>query len=211
MTPLAALQAFLVEPNMAYILLLIGIYGIIFEFAHPGSFLPGTVGAICLVLACYAMHLLPISYTGLALLLLGIIFMLSEMHVTSYGILGITGVIAFFIGSTMLFQSNDPALRLSLALIITMSTITAGFFLAIFMVTIRALKKPVVTGQEALIGSIGIVTDVNEQRILINLNGEIWQARSPYYLQKGQRVSVIKADGLFLVIEPINKETPSCL
>lgn len=195
----------LVNPNTAYLLLIIGIYGILTELAHPGLVLPGLIGVVALLLAGYAMTFLPVNYVGLALLIFGIVCMLSEVHLTSYGVLGITGFVGFIVGSCMLYQSDDPNLQLSKLVILAMSLLTIAFFVLIFMVVMRAHKRPVVTGQEALLHSKGIVFNAKGDTILVLITGEIWQARSKTVLSKGQHVKVVKANGLFLDVEPIEK------
>jgi len=200
------LLAVITDPNIAYILMLIGIYGLFFEFANPGFVLPGVVGAISLLLALYAFQVLPVNYAGLALLSLGIIFMLAEAFVPSFGALGFGGVIAFVIGSIILFDQEGTGYAVSLPLIFTLSFITAGFFLFIIGAAIKARERPVVSGQEELLHSTGEVLDDFEGKGRIRIHGEVWRAESATPLRRGDRVKVFAVDGLVLKVEPLNQE-----
>jgi membrane-bound serine protease (ClpP class) len=200
------LLAVITDPNIAYILMLIGIYGLFFEFANPGFVLPGVAGAISLLLALYAFQVLPVNYAGLALLSLGIIFMLAEAFVPSFGALGFGGVIAFVIGSIILFDQEGTGYAVSLPLIFTLSFITAGFFLFIIGAAIKARERPVVSGQEELLHSTGEVLDDFEGKGRIRIHGEVWRAESATPLRRGDRVKVFAVDGLVLKVEPLNQE-----
>lgn len=197
---------FLTHPNIIYLLLLVAMYGLFFEFSNPGAILPGVVGVIALVLVLYALQLIPINYIGLILLLLGLTFMIAEIYITSHGILGLGGVIAFIIGSIMLFDTNDPQYRITISLIITMSLLTLIFFVFILNLAFRSYKKAIVTGQEGLVGSEGIVISSMNEQIIIRVMGEIWEARANLMLNPGQKVRVIKIHGLILIVEPINNK-----
>ena len=194
------------DPSIAYILLLIGIYGLFFEFYNPGFVLPGVAGAICLLLALYAFQLLPINYTGVALLLLGIIFMIIEVVVSSFGIIGIGGVIAFIVGSIFLLDTNQPGFSIAWQLILLMSLISAGFFLTVMGLAIRSMNKKIVTGREALIGKIGEIIEVNNTECQIRIEGETWNARSTRPLHPGEKARIIHLSGLLLTVEPILKK-----
>ena len=149
------LLSVITDPNVAYVLMLIGIYGLFFEFANPGYVLPGVAGAISLVLALYAFQILPVNYAGLALLALGIMFMLAEVFVPSFGALGFGGVIAFVIGSIILFDEGGTGYAVSLPLILSLSVISAGFFLFVVGAAVKARNRPVVSGQEEMLHSTG--------------------------------------------------------
>lgn len=192
------------DPSVAYILLLIGIYGMFFEFYSPGMILPGAAGAICLILALYAFQLLPINYAGFALLALGIAFMISEAFITSFGILGIGGVIAFILGSIFLLDSHTPGFAIAWQLILIMSLITVSFFLVIVNLTIRSMRKKVVTGREALIGSLGEILEYSNHTGQARVHGEIWRVQSRHHLQLGQKIRVTDISGLQLTVEPIS-------
>ncbi len=196
------LLSVITDPNIAYILILIGIYGLIFEFYNPGFVLPGVVGAICLLLALFALQLLPVNYAGLALLILGVIFMVSEAFVPSFGALGIGGLIAFVIGSVILIDTDVPGYGVSLPLIFTFTAISGVFFLGVIGMAINARKRPVVTGQEELIGATGTVSRDFTDQGRIQIHGESWLARSGIPLKRGQDVRVTRIDGLTLYVEP---------
>ena len=200
------LLAVITDPNIAYILMLIGIYGLFFEFANPGFVLPGVAGAISLLLALYAFQVLPVNYAGLALLSLGIIFMLAEAFVPSFGALGFGGVIAFVIGSIILFDQEGTGYAVSLPLIFALSVITAGFFLFVIAAAIKARERPVVSGEEELLHATGEVLDDFEGRGHIRIHGEIWNAASVVPLRRGDRVRVAAIDGLVLQVQPLNQE-----
>lgn len=191
------------DPSIAYMLLLIGIYGLFFEFYNPGFVLPGVAGAICLLLALYAFELLPINYVGFALLLLGLAFMVIEVYIASFGVLGLGGLIAFIVGSVFLLDTNAPGFSIAWQLILAMSLVTVAFFLLIFNLAIRSMRQKVVTGREALIGSEGLVLEYNEHYCLVRIKGEIWQAKSDTPLHPGQKISVIDVSNLVLNVKAI--------
>ena len=196
------LLSIITDPNVAYILMLIGIYGLIYEFANPGMVLPGVAGTICLLLALFAFQVLPINYTGLALMLLGISFMIAEVFVPSFGALGIGGVIAFVLGSIMLLDTDIPGYGISIPLIGFFALFSAGLFMFVLAMAIKARQRPVVSGMEEMIGSIGEVTEDFETTGRIHIHSESWQARSKVPVRRGQRVRVIAMEGLRLIIEP---------
>ncbi|MGB5259693.1 MAG: nodulation protein NfeD [Gammaproteobacteria bacterium] len=200
------LLAVITDPNVAYILMLIGIYGLFFEFANPGFVLPGVAGAISLLLALYAFQILPVNYAGLALLALGIIFMLSEAFVPSFGALGFGGVIAFVVGSIILFDEAGPGYAVSLPLIISLALMTAGFFLFIVGAAIKARNRPVVSGEEEMLHMVGEVIDDFEGKGRIRIHGEVWKAESAVPLHSGDKVRVIAVDGLVLKVQPGDQE-----
>lgn len=200
------LLAVITDPNVAYILMLIGIYGLFFEFANPGFVLPGVAGAICLILALYAFQVLPVNYAGLGLLSLGIIFMLAEAFVPSFGVLGFGGVIAFVIGSIILFDKEGSAYAVSLPLILMLSLLSAGFFLFIVGAAVKARNRPIVSGQEQMLTAIGEVLDDFEGKGSVRIHGEVWSASSSLPLRKGCRVKVIAVDGLVLHVQPVTEE-----
>jgi len=200
------LLAVITDPNVAYILMLIGIYGLFFEFANPGFVLPGVAGAISLLLALYAFQVLPVNYAGLALLSLGIIFMLAEAFVPSFGALGFGGVIAFVIGSIILFDKEGAGYAVSLPLIFGLSLSTAGFFLFIVGAAIKARERPVVSGQEEMLHATGEVLDDFEGKGRIRIHSEVWLAESAIPVRRGDRVKVVAVNGLVLKVKPLNQE-----
>jgi len=199
------LLSVIADPNIAYILILIGIYGLIFEFYNPGFVLPGVVGAISLVLALFALQVLPVNYAGLGLLILGIIFMVSEAFVESFGALGIGGLVAFVMGSILLIDTETGGYGVSLPLIVSFSALSAVFVLGIIGMALKARQRAVVSGQEQLIGASGTVLEDFEGDGRIHIHGENWHAKSVQPLRRGQAVRVIRIDGLILHVEPIQE------
>lgn len=195
------------DPSIAYILMLLGVYGLFFEFYNPGLVLPGVVGGICLLVALYAFQLLPVNYAGLALILLGIGFMVAELFVTSYGSLGIGGVVAFVLGSVMLIETDVPGFELPWGLIATVAAATATFFLIVVGMAVQARKRPVVSGSEELIGAYGAVMEEKDGQWWARVHGEIWKVRSSLALQPGQRIRVKRKDGLVLEVEPEHEKS----
>lgn len=196
------LLSLITNPNIAYVLMLVGIYGLVLEFYNPGMLFPGITGAISLLLALYAFQLLPVNYAGLALLLLGVALMVSEAFVPSFGALGIGGVVAFVIGSVMLLDTDVPGYGISWTLIGSVALLSAGGFLFVLMMLMRARRRAVVTGPEQMIGGVGEVVEWGDDAGRIRIHGEIWQARSASKLQPGGHVRVNDLDGLTLVVEP---------
>ena len=195
------LLAIATNPNIALILMLIGIYGLLFEFLNPGAVAPGLIGAISLLVALYALHLLPINYAGAALLLLGIGLMIAEAHIGAFGVIGVGGIIAFVIGAIMMFPPGAPGFELSPVVIAGVVVVTASFFMMVLSMLFRSRKRLVITGREALLGAEGdaVAWQGADGRVLIR--GEIWRARAARPLQPGTRVKVIDRDGLVLVVE----------
>lgn len=199
------LLATITDPSVAYILLIIGIYGLFFEFMNPGFIMPGVVGVIALLLALYAFQLLPVDYAGLALIVVGLGFMIAEIFLPTFGALGIGGAIAFLVGSIMLLKPDAAGFSLPLQLIIAMTAVTLLFFLGIVGMAIRSRYRPVVTGGEGMIGQMGEVV-VDHGDIWIHVMGERWQAVGGQHLVSGQRVKVIGIQGLKLWVKPISTD-----
>ncbi|WP_208597699.1 NfeD family protein [Desulfogranum mediterraneum] len=197
--------AVLTDPNVAYILLLLGIYGLIYELANPGFVLPGVVGGICLLLALYTFQILPINYAGLGLIVLGISFMVAEAFAPSFGALGIGGTVAFVVGSIILM--DEEGMRISLVLISTIALASLGGTLWVLGRVLAISRKKVRTGKEEMVGSIGqVMMDFSgEGRIWIR--GESWSAASSTPLKKGQKVLVVAQDGLLLEVKMVEEET----
>jgi len=196
------LLAIITDPNVAYVLMLVGIYGLIYELASPGAVLPGVVGAICLLLALFAFQVLPINYAGLALIAVGVAFMVGEALLPSFGALGIGGLLAFIIGSVMLLETEAPGYGISYSVIAAFSAMSALFFIFVIGLAIKARQRPVVSGREELVGSVGTVLEDFDRRGFIRVHGEVWTAVSDRPLRKDQRVRVVKLDGLTLHVEP---------
>ena len=189
------------NPNIAYLLMMIGLAGLYFEFAHPGAILPGVVGGISLILAFFAMQTLPVNYAGIALILFGIILFIAEIKIISHGMLSVAGVISLVLGSVMLFESSAPALRVSLSVMIPTVSLVSLFFIAVVTLAVKAQRGKPSTGVEGMIGREGTaITPVHtEGRVLIK--GEYWNASSREPIEEGAGVRVIGAAGLKLKVE----------
>ncbi|MGB4549292.1 MAG: nodulation protein NfeD [Syntrophales bacterium] len=194
------------NPNIAYLLFIIGLAGLYFEFAHPGVVLPGIVGGISLILAFFAFQTLPINYAGILLILFAVILFIAEIKVMSHGVLTIGGVISFTLGSIMLFESPEPALRVSWDVLIPAVVITSLFFAGVVALAVKAqLRKPL-TGQQGMIGEYAhAVTDVGKEGKVF-LKGEYWNAFSASPIKKGNRVKVVSIRGLTLEVELSGEE-----
>jgi membrane-bound serine protease (ClpP class) len=197
------LLSVITDPNIAYLLMLIGIYGLIFELSNPGAVLPGTLGGICLLLALFAFSVLPIDYAGVALVLLGIALMVSEHFITSFGILGLGGIVAFVIGSIIMFEPGSTNFGLSISVIVGSTAVSAGLLLLALAMLVRSRHKAVVTGGAPLIGATGDVTEWSEGQGRVRVLGEVWRARAPASLRPGERIRVRGRDGLTLLVDRI--------
>ena len=195
------------DPNVAYILMLFGIYGLIFEFSNPGIIIPGVVGAICLVLALYAFQLLPISYTGMALILLGVALMVAEAFQPSFGALGIGGLVAFVIGSIILMDTKAPGFAIDLSVIIVFAIISGLVFVLLIGMVFKSRRRHAMIGLEQLIGSIATVKNDFNHKGTVTIHGELWSAQTHKPLSKNQQVRVTAADGLTLTVEPLNENS----
>ena len=195
------------NPNVAYILMLVGIYGLIFEFSNPGAIVPGTIGAICLLLALYSFQLLPINYAGMALILLGVALMVGEAFEPSFGMLGIGGVIAFVFGSIILLDTKEPGFGIDITVIATFAVTSLILFTFVIGMAMKARRRPVVSGLEELLGSEAVVTEDFEITGRVNIHSESWNAFCNTPLRKGQSVKVIGIDGLTLQVEPTTPST----
>jgi len=184
------------DPNIAYILMLLGIYGLFFELYSPGAILPGIVGGICLILAFFAFQTLPINYAGVLLILFAIILFLLEIKVTSYGMLSIGGVLSLILGSIMLVDSPIPALRVSLGVIFPAAIVTVAFFLFAVGMAIRAQAKRPTTGQEGIVGEVGVVEKALKPRGQVLVHGELWTAEADEDIELGERVEVVSLSHL---------------
>lgn len=188
------------DPSVAYILLMIGVYGLFFEFMNPGYVAPGVIGALSLLLALYAFQLLPINYAGFILIVLGIIFMVAESFLPSFGALGLGGIVGFLIGSFLLFETDVPGFGLPWQIIIGM-TITTGLLMIILLqLLLRSRHKPVVSGAEAMIGKTGII-EKDDNHIWVIVNGERWKAESNEVLLDQQKVKIVRVNGLVLFVK----------
>jgi membrane-bound serine protease (ClpP class) len=191
------------NPNVAFILMLIGMYGLILEFFNPGAVAPGLIGAISLLVALYALALLPISYVGAALVLLGVALMIAEAHIGAFGALGVGGIAAFVIGALMMFPTRAPGFTLSAGVIAGAAIGSAALFILVLAALLRSRKLPVVTGSEALVGAEGETVAWEGSEGRVRVLGEIWRARADAALAAGSRVRVVGRDGLVLRVENI--------
>jgi membrane-bound serine protease (ClpP class) len=194
--------AVITDPGVAYILLLIGMYGLFFEFSNPGFGVAGVAGAICLLLALFAFQLLPISYAGLALIVLGVGLLIAEVFVPSFGVLGLGGIVAFVAGSIMLLDREVTGSAVPMSLIVAFTLATAAFIFIVGRMALASRRRPVVTGREELRGSTGEVVSVQEGTTWVRVHGELWQAQAASALVPGQRVKVRAVHGLTLEVEP---------
>jgi membrane-bound serine protease (ClpP class) len=190
------------DPNIAYILMMIGLAGLYFELAHPGAIFPGVIGAMSLILAFYSFQTLPVNYAGLLLIALAIILFIAEVKITSYGMLSLGGVISLSLGSIMLFEDVRVSLRLMAPTIV----LVAGFFIIVSTLAYRAYRSRPRGGMDGLIGEIGLVKEPIDLEGRIFVHGEYWRARSRDKIEEGERVEVESADGLILRVKKAAKE-----
>jgi len=194
------------DPNVAYIFFLLGIYGLMFELYNPGSIFPGVVGVICLILAFYSLHTLPINYAGLALIIVGIILLLLEIKITSYGLLSIGGAVCLLLGSIMLISAESylEFISISWSVIIPSVALTVLFFVFAIGMGIRAQRRKPTTGFEGIVGEVGEVMSTLKPDGQVRVRGEIWFATSTGgTLKKGTRVVVVRVDGLRVTVEKV--------
>lgn len=194
------------NPNIAYILMMIGIYGLIFEFANPGSIVPGTIGSICLLLALFSFQILPINYAGLALILLGIALMVAEAFQPSFGVLGLGGVAAFVAGSVMLIDTELPGYGVNMGIIAGVTVSTVAFFLMALGMVLRNRDHPIVSGQEEMIGAVCVADEHFSERGKVLVHGERWTAVTRTPLKKGDKAVVKALEGLTLEVEALAKD-----
>ncbi|TDG16073.1 nodulation protein NfeD [Seongchinamella unica] len=198
--------AVITNPNVAYILMLVGIYGLIIEFYNPGIGLPGVMGALCLLLALYALQVLPVSYAGLGLLLLGVALMVAEAFAPSFGILGIGGLVAFVIGSVMLMDTELPGYRIAMPVIAAFAVFSVAIFSIALSLVLKSRRQLSVAGVEHLIGEVGVVERVTSDATWVRLDGELWHAESNATLAENDEVTVDALDGLVLKVSKSRKE-----
>jgi membrane-bound serine protease (ClpP class) len=193
------------NPNIAYILMMIGLAGLYFELSHPGAIFPGVIGGISLILAFFALQTLPVNYAGILLIVLAIIFFIMEMKITSYGLLSVAGVVSLLLGSLMLFEDSTPDMKLSMQILLPTLIVISGFFVAVASLVFRAqLSKPS-TGSAGLLGEIGIVKKALTPEGKVFVHGELWKARAKEPLDENVKVRVVKVVNLILEVEPVEK------
>ena len=192
------------DPNIAYILMMIGMAGIYFELSHPGAIFPGVVGAIAIVLAFFAFQTLPVNYAGILLIILAMIFFIMEMMITSYGLLSIAGVTSLFLGSLMLFENASPELRVAWQVFLPTIVIVSAFFVTLASLVFKAQVSKPKTGANGLVGEIGVVKEDIMPEGKVFVHGELWNATSKNRISKGAKVRVIKVVNLVLDVEPVS-------
>jgi membrane-bound serine protease (ClpP class) len=193
------------DPNIAYILMLIGLAGLYFELAHPGVIFPGVIGAISLILAFYSFQTLPVNYAGLLLILLAIILFIAEIKVASYGMLSVGGLVALTLGSIMLFEDLNVSLKLMLPTIV----LIGGFFVAVSSLAYRAYRTKPRGGMDGLVGEVGLVRERIDPEGLIFIHGEYWHATAGDVIEPGERVEVESAEGLLLKVKRQGGKAPA--
>lgn len=199
------LLAAITNPNIALILMMIGAYGLLFEFMNPGALYPGTIGAICLLVGLYALSALPVNYAGIALILLGMALMTAEAFSPSFGILGIGGVIGFALGATIMFDTDIPEFRIALPVLGAVAVASLGATLLATRLALTSRRRTVVSGREGMVGASGQVLDWEGSCGHIHVHGERWRASGAVALSIGQRVHVVGLDGLTLTVEPVSQ------
>ena len=196
------------RPDLAYVLFLLGILGLAFEFSHPGFILPGFLGVVSLLLAAFAFMVLPVSWVGLLLILLGIFLMVSEVMIGAFGILGIAGIVSFFLGSLFLYRPTlpRPENHPTLPLILFLSAIVAVFFLGVLRIAVKSRFRPEISGKKALIGEKCTSIENFQGKGRVKVNSEIWWATSPGSVKEGEVLLIVDVSGLTLRVKPILEE-----
>ena len=191
------------DPNIAYLLMMIGLAGLYFELSHPGAIFPGVIGAMCLILAFFAFQTLPVNYAGILLIALAIVLFILEMKITSYGLLSLGGIISLFLGSIMLFEGTAPEMRLSWRVLIPTVGMVSGFFVVVAGLVFRSQMSKPMTGKKGLIGEIGVTKTRLEPQGKVFVHGEIWNAVAPEPIEIGTRVRVVAVDRLVVTVEKV--------
>lgn len=193
------------DPNISYILLLIGLAGLYFELSTPGAILPGVIGGISLLLAFFGLSTLPVNYTGILMIIFGVILFIAEIKVMSHGMLTVGGIISLIMGSLLLFDTSEPALRISLQVLIPAILVASGFFIVVIWLAVQAQMRKHFTGAEAMVGDeIEALTDIADEGKVFT-RGEYWNAKSEKPISKGAKVRVVKVEGLNVIVEEIKK------
>jgi len=193
------------NPNIAYILMMIGLAGLYFELSHPGAIFPGVIGGIALILAFFAMQTLPVNYAGILLIVLAIIFFIMEMKITSYGLLSVAGIVSLLLGSLMLFEGDTPDMKLSMRVLLPTVILISGFFVAVASLVFRAQISKPTTGSKGLVGEIGIVKKALAPEGKVFVHGELWNARAKEPLDENVKVRVVKVVNLVLEVESVDE------
>jgi membrane-bound serine protease (ClpP class) len=191
------------NPNIAYILMMVGLLGIYFELSNPGAIFPGVIGAISLILAFFSFQTLPINYAGILLIIMALVLFILEIKVTSFGMLSIGGIISLTLGSLMLFDSPVPFLRVSLDVIIPVVTTTSACFILVVYLAIKAHRRKPTTGKEGLVGEKGIVKSKIDPQGKVFVHGEYWDAISDETISEGTKVKVIEVNDIEIKVEKV--------
>jgi len=200
------LLAVITDPNIAYMLMLAGIYGLLFEGYNPGAIVPGVVGAICLLLALFAFQVLPVNYAGLALILLGVMLIIAEAFVPSFGALGLGGVAAFVFGSIILLDTEVPGMAIARSLIVGVALAASTLLLLLVYALMRMRRRPIVSGTESMLGMVAEALEDFDKAGTVFVNGERWNAQTAQLVRKGDKVRILKINGLELEIAPIERQ-----
>jgi len=191
------------SPEIAILLLMVGLYGLLFEGYNPGAILPGVAGVICLLLAAYALQVMPVNYAGLALIIVGLILIVAEAFVPSFGTLGLGGIVALIFGSVMMFDSGIPGFGISITFVVSLALIAGLFLLWLVSYLVRLRKRGAVTGRESIVGGRGFATEAFSGDGHVWVEGESWAAHSDASLKKDQEIRVRAMRGLVLDVEPV--------
>jgi membrane-bound serine protease (ClpP class) len=192
------------DPNIAYILMMIGLAGLYFELSHPGAIFPGVVGGIAIILAFYSFQNLQVNYAGILLIVLAILFFILEMKVSSFGLLSVAGVVSLLLGSLMLFDRDNSEMRISWNVLIPTLTLVSGFFVVVAGLVFRSQVSKPMTGDKGLVGEIGVVKRRIAGSGKVQVHGEIWQATADREIEEGKRVKVIQVENLVVKVEEMN-------
>jgi len=193
------------NPSLAYLLLMLGLLGLYFEFNHPGGIVPGVLGAIFLLLAAMAFQILPVNYSGLFLIILSIVLFIAEIKVQGFGILGVFGIISLILGSIILIDAPIKEMKMPLSFVLPTSILLAAIFVIILILVVKTYKNRVQTGEEGLIGEVGEAVSAINPEGKIFIHGEWWNARSEEKIKKGEKVEVIGKEGMTLIVKKVEK------
>ena len=192
------------DPNIAYILMMIGLAGLYFELSHPGAIFPGVIGGICLILSFFAMQTLPVNYAGILLIVLSIILFIMEMKIASYGLLSIAGIVSLLLGSLMMFEGGSPGTKLSWQVLLPTIMVVSGFFVFVTTLVFRSQVSKPVTGSAGLVGKTGVVKKQIAPEGKVFLHGELWNAVADTPIDEGAKVRIVRVNNLVLEVEAMD-------
>lgn len=191
------------NPNIAYILMMIGLAGLYFELAHPGAILPGVVGSIAIILAFFSFQTLPVNYAGILLIILSLVFFILEIKITSYGMLSVAGIITLVLGSLMLYDKEQTGMSVSLKILLPTILLISGFFIVVAGLVVKTFRSKSRTGAEGLVGEVGVVKKTLSPKGKVFVHGELWNAVSDVPIHEGKRVEVVSLENLELIVKPV--------